>query len=44
MKHKVVINNCFGGFGLSEEAIELGIKFTGDASWGKQSAGKIKAL
>lgn len=31
---KIVINTCFGGFGLSKEAILLGRKLSGDPLWG----------
>lgn len=30
MKHKIVINNCYGGFGLSTEAIKLYYKYKFD--------------
>ena len=31
---KVVYNSCYGGFGLSEEAIRLGRKLSGNPLWG----------
>ena len=35
MKLKVVLNNCYGGFGLSKEAVLLGRKISGDPEWGE---------
>lgn len=31
---KFVINDCFGGFSLSREAVLLGRELSGDPSWG----------
>jgi len=31
---KVVINKCYGGFGLSEKAVKLGRMLANDATWG----------
>lgn len=31
---KVVYNNCYGGFGLSKEAVLLGRKLSGNPKWG----------
>lgn len=33
-KVKVVYNSCYGGFGLSAQAKELGRKMSGDEDWG----------
>lgn len=33
MSNKVVYNACYGGFGLSEKAISLGRKISGDPHW-----------
>jgi len=31
---KVVYNNCYGGFGLSKDAVLLGRKLSGNPKWG----------
>lgn len=31
---KIVYNACFGGFGLSAEAVEMGKAISGDPDWG----------
>ena len=31
---KVVLNGCYGCFGLSDAALKLGREMTGDANWG----------
>lgn len=31
---KIVYNACFGGFGISKEAVLLGRKLSGDPKWG----------
>lgn len=36
---KIVINNCYGGFGLSDEAVELYFKYKG---WNLCKEGKSK--
>lgn len=33
---KVVINKCYGGFGLSDEALELGRKLSKNQEWGER--------
>lgn len=33
MKHKVAYNGCYGGFGLSKEAVLLARELSGDPQW-----------